>query len=270
MIPYLCGGTFLTQLLRAMERTTTPNGHIKGQKEDLHEQDVFRRLLSIYRLVDITAEAGDTLKTYASQFKKCQKSHATYAKFTDSDCRLTFDNDVRNKNSKALSMMSKFVEECIDSQGKEQVVRCLLGLIKNDKSIQPRDAFHILPSGDSVSRSNICNLGIYYIEPFLLGVWHFIIMNRAENNEQGKDTYDSWYSKRNDYRGNVGSDINMSIDVKSAEIKEQEDPVEGETDDTFESQLFSTHDEQGQTVNNYDIKIKNNIHNNVIHNLTLS
>lgn len=62
----------------------------------------------------------------------------------------------------------------------------------------------------------------------------------------------------------------MSIDVKSAEIKEQEDPVEGEPDDTFESQLFSTHDEQGQTVNNYDIKIKNNIHNNVIHNLTLS
>ena len=60
----------------------------------------------------------------------------------------------------------------------------------------------------------------------------------------------------------------MPINVKSADVKEQEEPVEA--DEVFASQLFSTHDEQKQTVNNYDIKIKNNIHNNVIHNLKLS
>ena len=268
MIPYLCGGTFLTQLLRAMERTTTPNDRIKGQKEDLREQDVFRRLLSIYRLVDIPAPRGDTLKTYASDFKKCKDSKATYSKFTDSDCRMAFDRDVRGGNSKALSMMSKFVEESLDDYGKEQAVRCLLGLIKDDERITPDDEFCILPNGGFVSRSNICNLGTYYIEPFLLGVWHFVIMNRAEKNELGADTYKSWYPKRDDYRGNVGSDIKMPINVKSADVKEQEEPVEA--DEVFASQLFSTHDEQKQTVNNYDIKIKNNIHNNVIHNLKLS
>ena len=268
MIPYLCGGTFFTQLLRAMERTTTPNDRLKGQKEDLREQDGFRRLLSIYRLVDIPAPRGDTLKTYASDFKKCKDSKATYSKFTDSDCRMAFDRDVRSGNSKALSMMSKFVEEALDDHGKEQAVRCLLGLIKDDESIQPDDEFCILPNGGFVSRSNICNLGIYYIEPFLLGVWHFVIINRAEQNELGADTYKSWYPKRDDYRGNVGSGIKMPINVKSADVKEQEEPIEA--DEVFESQVFSTHDEHGQTINNYDIKIKNNIQGNTIHTLMLS
>lgn len=270
MSPYLCGGTFLTQILRVTERTTTSTDHTKGQKESLPEREVFRRLLSIYRLGDFPSDVGGSIKTYASQFKGCQNSLVSFTGFADSDFRMKFDRDVRSENSKALYMMSNFVSECIDiPKNGEQLVRCLLGMIKDDDTIKSTDEFYILPDGSSISKKDIDSTDKIYIEPFLLGVWHYVIMNRAEKNELGAETYQSWYPKRNDYRGTVGSDITMSINVTSAKIEE---PTETETDGIFDSQEFTAHVEpQEPTINNYyDIKIKNNIHGNTIQNLTLS
>lgn len=51
-IPYLCGGTFLAQVLRARLPLTTAADHINSKKECLSEQEVFRRLISIYQLKD--------------------------------------------------------------------------------------------------------------------------------------------------------------------------------------------------------------------------
>lgn len=267
MIPYLCGGTFLTQVLRVTERTTKPTDRLNGKKEDIHDQDVFRRLLSVYRLVNLPAPAGDTQKTYASDFKQCKDSKAAYTKFTDSDCRQKFDYDVRSGKSKALYMMSEFVKDCIDvKENGEQVVRCLLGVIKDDKTVKATDEFFILLDGGSMTKQDMLQTDKFFIEPFLLGIWHYIIMNRAEKNELGTDTYKSWYPKRDDYRGTVGNDIAMPIKVKSANVEE---PVEAE--EIFEEQEFTAHVEQGQTANNYfDIRIKNNIQGNTIQNLTLN
>lgn len=234
MIPYLCGGTFLTQVLRVTERTSTPTDHMNGQKESLPEREVFRRLLSIYRLGKFPTDAGGSIKTYASQFKSCQDSLAVFTGFTDSDYRTEFDRDVRSEKSTALYKMSEFVKECIDvKKNGEQLVRCLLGVIKDDKTIKETDEFFILLNGGSLSKHNIRETENFYIEPFLLGVWHYIIMKRAEKNELGNDTYKSWYPSRAHYRGTVGSDITMDIDVKSANV---EDPMTSETTSELHSE----------------------------------
>ena len=237
MIPYLCGGTFLTQLLRVTKRTTTPTDHKNGQKESLPEREVFRRLLSIYRLGKFSVGAGDSIKTYASQFKSCQDSLTVFTGFADNDYRTEFDRDVRSGKSTALYKMSEFVKECIDvKKNGEQLVRCLLGTIKGDKTIKATDGFFILLNGCTMSKQDILNTDKFYIEPFLLGVWHYIIMNRAEKNELGSDTYKSWYPSRANYRGTVGSDITMDIDVKSAII---EKPVTSEETSEFHSEQNS-------------------------------
>lgn len=267
MIPYLCGGTFLTQVLRVVERTTKPTDRLNEKKEDLREQEVFRRLLSVYRLSEFDAGLGNTITTYASDFKKCKDSKAMYTKFTDSDYRQRFDTDVRSGKSTALYMMSEFVKDCIDvKMSGAQLVRCILGMIKDDKTVKATDEFFILPNGGSMLKQDIIENNQFYIEPFLLGVWHYIIMKRAEKNKLGSDTYESWYPRRNDYRGTVGSDITMPIKAKSANV---EKPIE--TEETFDEQEFTTQVEQGQTINNYfDIKIKNNVQNSTIQNLTLN
>lgn len=49
-IPFLCGGTFFAQILRARRHRKSPAELAKGQKESLSEPELFRRLISIYHL----------------------------------------------------------------------------------------------------------------------------------------------------------------------------------------------------------------------------
>lgn len=211
-VPYLCGGTFLCQILRAEKPTATATEHTKGKKDSLSEPETFRRLISIYQLKDFIG--GSTLGPYTTKYKSCQDSLPPFTQFTDNDLRRKFDFAVKKRNSAALRMMWDFVNEFIDVEGKgEQLVRCLLGMIKDDGGILPDDIFIL--NGKSVSKRELVEMHRIEIEPFLLGVWHYIIMHRADKNENGSATYQSWYAGRKDYRGNVGSGISDDIIVKS-------------------------------------------------------
>lgn len=211
--PYLCGGTFLTQLLRARHNLTTAADHIHKQRENLSEQETFRKLISIYQLNDFWG--GTSLKTYTSKYKSCTDSLTAFAQFSDSDLRLAFDIDVRSESSTALKMMSDFVSEFINIKDKGvQLVRCLLGIIKDDTSIPNNDSFYI-KIGEAVTKAELIDMDTFTIESFLLGVWHYIIMNRADKNKKGADTYKSWYVGRGNYCGTVGNDIIKAIKVES-------------------------------------------------------
>lgn len=115
-IPYLCGGTFLTQVLRARLPVTTATDHINSKKECLPEQEVFRRLISIYQMKDFNAYEGDSLKTNTSNFKSCKETCQAFALFSDNDMKREFDENVHKSDSAALAMMSEFVRDCIDSE----------------------------------------------------------------------------------------------------------------------------------------------------------
>lgn len=212
-VPYLCGGTFLCQVLRARNELKTSTEHTKCQKETLTEQETFRRLISIYQLNDFFSNTS--LKTYTSRYKACGDSLLAYAQFMDSDLRLEFDNAVKTGDPKILHMMSDFVREFINVKEKGvQLVRSLLGMIKDDRSILENDEFYI-KQGKALTKKELLKLDNFTVEYFLLGVWHYIIMNRADKNKNGKDTYYSWYPSRGKYCGTVGNDIKKNITVDS-------------------------------------------------------
>ena len=100
-IPYICGGTFLAQVLRARANRKTPTDYTNGQKESLSESETFRRLISIFRLEDFDP-GGDSLKTYTTGYKNCTKEYLDYLQFLDNDLRRDFDEDVRSDHSLAL------------------------------------------------------------------------------------------------------------------------------------------------------------------------
>lgn len=212
-IPYLCGGTFLCQLLRARKPLVTANEHMNNVKESISEQETLRWLISIYQLSGFYG--GASLKTYTSKYKSCKESLIAYAQFGDNDLRLAFDAAVKSANSVALQMMSDFVREFIDVENKgEQLVRCILGVIKDDNSVLSYDELYV-ENGRSVKKAELAEMSDFTIETFLLGIWHYIIMKRADKNEYGADTYSSWYAGRGTYRGTIGSDITRKIMVKS-------------------------------------------------------
>lgn len=211
--PYLCGGTFLAQILRARKSSELSAYYNKNKKESLSEQETFRRLISIYHMAEFSS--CSSLKTYTSQFKSCTNSLESFALFSDSDVKREFDSDVRSADSSALTMMSDFVREFIDTEKYIQLVRCLLDIIENDSTIAPNTPFYILENTESVTKAEINNMQVFMIEPFLIGIWHYIIMNRSGSNEKGASTYRQWYTSRDKYIGAVGSGITREIYVQS-------------------------------------------------------
>ena len=211
--PYLCGGTFLAQILRARKSSELSAYYNKNKKESLSEQETFRRLISIYHMAEFSS--CSSLKTYTSQFKSCTNSLESFALFSDSDVKREFDSDVRSADSSALTMMSDFVQEFIDTEKYIQLVRCLLDMIENDSTIAPNTPLYILENTESVTKAEINNMQVFMIEPFLLGIWHYIIMNRSDSNEKGASTYRQWYPSRDKYIGTVGSGITREIYVQS-------------------------------------------------------
>ena len=211
--PYLCGGTFLCQVLRARNPLKNATEHTKSQKDGLSERETFRRLISIYQLSKFYG--GTSLKPYTSQYKSCSSSLLKYTQFSDSDLRLNFDRAVKIGDLKILQMMSNFVKDFINVKEKGvQLVRSLLGTIRYDESILDTDEFYIEP-GRMVTKKELISMNSFTVEYFLLGVWHYIIMNRADKNENGEDTYKLWYPSRGKYCGTVGNDIKQEIKVDS-------------------------------------------------------
>ena len=211
--PYLCGGTFLAQILRARKSSELSAYYNRNKKESLSEQETFRRLISIYHIAEFSS--CSSLKTYTSQFKSCTNSLESFALFSDSDVKREFDSDVRSADSSALTMMSDFVQEFIDTEKYIQLVRCLLDMIENDSTIAPNTPLYILENTESVTKAEINNMQVFMVEPFLLGIWHYIIMNRSDSNEKGASTYRQWYPSRDKYIGTVGSGITREIYVQS-------------------------------------------------------
>lgn len=228
-IPYLCGGTFLAQVIRARANRKTPTDYTNGQKESLTENETFRRLISIFRLEDFDP-GGDSLKTYTTGYKTCTKEYRDYLQFLDNDLRRDFDDDVKSDHSVALYMMSEFISDLTDDKKGKALCRCLLDMLLHDPDVKDDDMLYVCK--DPVTRQQLKTIDHFDLPYFLLGVWHYIIMNRSEYNLNGAATYNGWYpGSGKAYKGTIGNGIDYDITVKCSIIPEPEskDP-EPETD----------------------------------------
>ena len=252
-IPYLCGGTFLTQVIRARANRKTPTDYTEGRKESLTENETFRRLISIYRLEDFDP-GGDSLKTYTTGYKTCTKEYRDYLQFLDNDLRRDFDEDVRSEHSLALHMMSEFTSELTDDQKGTALCRCLLDMLLHDPDIKEDDMLYICK--DPVTRQQLKTFDHFDLPYFLLGVWHYIIMNRSEYNLNGAATYKEWYPNGSkSYKGTIGNSVDYDITVKCSFIPEPEcdhsepkaEPEEDDFPDEAETQQNSASPDRDQS-----------------------
>lgn len=262
-IPYLCGGTFLTQILRARKDLVPTKDYEKGHKESHSEQEVFRRLISIYHLTDF--HECSSLKPYTSKFKSCTDSLLAFGQFSDNDRHRNFTEDIKSEHSVALRMMTEFVHEFIEPSLQNQLVRCLVDMVVSDNTIRPEDEFLIVDNGIEVKVKDFSSLNRISIEPFLLGVWHYIILNRADKNYEGSETYKEWCPEKGVYRGTVGNGITWEIvvDTISEEILEDKQSNatfdEHSSDSVFEGESNTQAQtiENATIINNYGGKVVN-------------
>lgn len=235
--PRLCGGTFMTLVIQALRQRKKAREHYKGESDKLNDPDVLVGLITVIN-PDYKDPGKAVLKTKANDYKSCKLSKGQYLPFGEKLTIGVFDKRVQEDYLVARNDMSTFVDRFIETgtmlQKDVRLVKALIDLIDQDDSIDDDVEFPIGENGELVRKDHFGDLDKVCLPSFLLGIWHFIVVNR-KNNKVGQDTYDIWCPENGggtrEYEGHIGQSITMEIDVYTLESEAdglpEDDDAEG-------------------------------------------
>lgn len=222
-IPRLCGGTFFTLLLQAKKQRTSARQKVLGKKDGLSNKDVFLELLRIVN-PNFKEPAGNSFSTYTSEYKACRLSANEYLPFDKVPIIASFNDAVINNYISVLKAMSELLETYIDIDVKSHwLTLALLELLEKDVSIDDDALFYVSADGCAVSKSVVCSSDEISFQSLILGIWHYIIMERPDNSV-GQDTYNSWHLQASSEKGQrkfisqIGCQANKKISVNISDF----------------------------------------------------
>ena len=234
--PRLCGGTFMTLVIQALLQRKKAREHYKGESDKLNDPDVLVGLITVIN-PDYEDPGKAVLKTKANDYKSCKLSKGQYLPFGDKLAIEVFDQRVQTDYLAARNDMCIFVDSFIETGTKLQkdvrLVRALIDLIEQDESIDDSVEFMVGENGDAVRKDQLRNLKRICLPSFLLGIWHFIVINR-KNNKVGQLTYDTWCPENGggtrEYEGTMGDSISTEFDVYTLEPEDETEDTEQEAE----------------------------------------
>lgn len=252
--PRLCGGTFFTLILQALRQRMNAREHYDGDSDGLSDPEVLVGLLSVIN-PSYVDPGKEKLKTTANNYKRCRTSTSAYFPFDDEQVIAAFDKTVRTDYQSVLNRMIEFVNKFLDLgepvYKDAGLVRALIDLIQQDQSIKGDDEFYIEPDGQTKKKTALGGLKKVCLPSFLLGVWHYVLVNRKDNSI-GKETYDVWCPSngggQRKYTAHMGEEI---LDDLTTYCVAAEDKTETHTA-AAETVIIEETPEQSvqQTVNN--------------------
>lgn len=234
--PRLCGGTFMTLVIQALLQRKKAREHYKGESDKLNDPDVLVGLITVIN-PDYEDPGKSVLKTKANDYKSCKLSKGQYLPFGDKLAIEVFDQRVRDNFLAARNDMCIFVDSFIETGTKLQkdvrLVKALIDLIEQDESIDDSEEFLVGENGDAVRKDQLRTLKRVCLPSFLLGIWHFIVINR-KNNKVGQLTYDTWCPENGggtrEYEGTMGDGISIEFDVYTLEPEDETEDTEQEAE----------------------------------------
>lgn len=249
--PRLCGGTFFTLVLQALKQRVKARQHYNGERDGLSDPEVLTGLITVIN-PDYQVPKDGLNKGKTNEYKSCKTSDGTYLPFGDTPEIQAFDLRVQNTYCDALRSMAVFVDDFIDTGkavGKhELLVNALIDLIQRDQSIPDDTEFYIGENGEKIKKAALGDLKEVCLPAFLLGVWHYAVVNRKDNTV-GQSTYDTWCPSagggKRIYKGNMGNGILAGLIVTVPEVKDDE-ATTAEEAEPVETEIYT--EPQPQTV----------------------
>ena len=226
--PYLCGGTFFVLLLQSKRLRRKARNKFKGGTDGLNDTDVMKSLIYV-----VTGQVADpynnSFKKNTSEYKSCKCNGGTYIPFNEVSIISSFDTAVKTKYSDILNRMSEFTNEYLlveNLEKREWLVKALLDVIEQDVEIKDTDLFYICSNGDSVTKAALSEKLTIELEPFLIGVLHYILLNR-KNNSLGRTTFNSWHTIQSphsewNFISNIGCGVIRPITVVLIAVKKED------------------------------------------------
>lgn len=260
-IPVLCGGTFFTLLLEAAKQGLNERKKW-GESAEFTESDVLEALFKVAIRTYEKPIDGENFKSVVSAYKSCNTSKSGRLPIHEQANKTTFTNRIKSDYQVLLSAMTVLIENYIDVEGKgDWLARALLELVCKDVQINETDLLFVLQDGQPLTKNKFHSLTDICMPALLLGIWHFIIVNKTDNSV-GKNTYDEWCkpgkskNTREPFRSNIGEGITLPLNVfmptksKNEETIIDEEPfIDISESYTEESTSDSTPNTTNQTIN---------------------
>lgn len=178
-------------VLQALRQRMNAREHYKGDSDGLSDPEVLVGLIKVINPA-YTNPGKEKLRAIVNNYKRCETSTSTYFPFDDDQVVTAFDMTVKTDYQTSLNGMIKFVNDFLDVNKTIHkdinLVRALVDLIQQDQSIKASDEFYIEPNGEKKKKAALGDLKEVCLPSFLLGVWHYVVVNRKDNGIGKKPT----------------------------------------------------------------------------------
>lgn len=232
--PLLCGGTFFNVILKALKPKSTASQHWDGVNDGLDNQSVLIALTNIFAKGYVLSKSA-SFKTQTSEFRNCKKAVGTNLPFDDAALVSNFDEQVKNNYNIPLAITTDFAMRFLKNEKHQWLVKALLDFVRIDGSIKAADKFYCIENGIAIAKSELIKSTTVCLPALLLGIWHYIIMNRSDNKpgDVGLDLK------------NLGKAVGWEIEITMPELNESAPPLSDsevlteqlpEPDDVYEVQ----------------------------------
>lgn len=194
----LTGGIFLSLILRERKQRFTKKANTEGKTDGLNDSEI---LLELFRIVrpSIKFTSQSSTLPIASKFRTCKSNHGAWIPLLDPDFIEEFKNGLDNNYATLLSRTEKFINRFIELKDKNisRLAQSILEIIFHDSSIDENAEFYIFDNKNPIKKSDLTPDKSYEIKPLLLGVWHYIVVNKIKN-KNGETTFNNIHKKSSD------------------------------------------------------------------------
>lgn len=227
----LCGGTFFVLLADARKPALSKAECYGGKRSGITEPEMLLALAKV--LTPDLSKPMDTemrtIKDNTRDFKMCTNWGGRFLRLNDAGIRKSFDDRVKQTYHTPLAEMSRFVNEfldvCTSTKKDEYLIKALVEVIAQDEGIDPGQSFFVCEDGCTMTKSNIIHATQICVQPFLLGIWHYVITG-VEDNRIGANTYNEWCPAQGGaerpYIAAIGEQSTRSIQLEYCEIATDE------------------------------------------------
>jgi len=268
--------------LQARKQRSKARDKFLGGSDGLSDTEMLKGLIYVVTNQE-NAPYAESFKKNTSEYKSCRYSGGVYIPFKETHVIKNFDNDVKNKYPDVLKRMSGFVSEYLDVENNSKIewlVKALLETIDLDAGINDMDVFYIQGGGHAIAKAELAALTNIELQPFLLGVLHYIILHRPDN-KLGRPTFETWYTQSTEhseweFTGSIGSGICRPLEISFISAQEEGTPEDEGAPEFAEWSGEATDNTASRTTNQYinnptivNQRGKTNIHINHVDTLKL-
>ena len=267
----LCGGTFFTLLSNARVPLLSKAENYAGNRSGRTEWELLWALTRVVRpdLPSKPVIAEKSLTDGTHDFKACISWGLSYFELGNISVQRSFDERVHTQFKITLNSMAEVVRDFIDigssTKKDEYLVKALVEVLHGDEKIDNNQLLYVQENGEPLSKINICSKRKICLQPFLLGLWHYVLTN-VEDNTVGKETYNDWCPPR----GRAPRKYEKAIGEKSKrDIKLSYWESFSEDNEIVDSEVFKTEqsNEHTETMEEF-VPPQQNVNNPFVFNFT--